>query len=76
MILKIKKLLAKRKRMTLGEIAIHFDADPQAIEPMMQKLVDGGIVRKYKPAAARLCGSCKICGEQCDLTMIVYEYLN
>ena len=75
MILRIKKLLSKRKRMTLGEIAIHFDVDPKALEPMMQKLVDSGIVRKYKPAEAKICGGCKICPEKCEVTMIVYEYV-
>lgn len=75
MILNIKKMLAQRKRMTLGEIAIHFDVDPVALEPMMQKLVDAGIARKYKPAEAKKCGGCKICAEKCDITMVVYEFI-
>lgn len=75
MILQIKKLLAQRKIVTLGEIAIHCDIEPKALEPIMQKLVEAGVARKHKPADIKLCGGCKVCPDKCELTMIIYEYV-
>ena len=78
MILEIKKLLAERKRMTLGEIALHFDCEVEAVEPMMQQLVRSGVARlcestKGSDDGCGVCSGCPIGGE-CTLSGKVYEY--
>lgn len=40
MIGQIKQLLRERRRMSLRELSIHFDMQPDALEPVLKLLVD------------------------------------
>lgn len=68
--MEIQELLEERKRMSLQELAAHFDSTPEAIEPMMDRLVRKGRVRVLD---AEACGkSCKACFCAERAQMIVY----
>ncbi len=72
MMSEIKSLLRDKDRLTLRQIARHFEMAPEAIEPMLKLLVDKGRLR-----AERLCGEgCSgcACASKADLTL--YELNN
>ena len=56
----IKQYLAERGQATLGDIAVHFDAPPDAVRGMMEQWIRKGKVRRYNASSA--CGSsCSKC---------------
>lgn len=78
MILEIKKLICERKRISLGDLAIHFDVEPETLEPILEQLVRSGIVRVCggSDENGNACGPCSGCsiGQECMLSGKVYEY--
>ncbi len=55
MLLEIKRYMQERKQVSLRDLALHFDADPEAIRGMLDKWIEKGRVRKCSSLA---CGSC------------------
>jgi hypothetical protein len=75
MLLAIEKLLQERRRMSLAELSIHFDADAEALEPMLETLARKGRVEKLSPEAT-LCGRrCAGCAEACGADAVVYRWI-
>lgn len=67
----IKKYLIQRKRVTLGDIAWHFDTEAEAMKGMLEQWIRKGRVLKLDEQA----GCCKTCGKCCDGTaMEIYEW--
>ena len=57
MLSEIKSYLSKRGQATLAEIALHMDADPDAVRGMLEQWVRKGRVEQRKVDMA--------CGSQC-----------
>jgi len=56
----IRRYLEQRKQATLGDIAMHFDADPDAVRGMLEVWIQKGKV--YRQMATASCGgSCTQC---------------
>ncbi len=55
MLLEIRDYIRERKHVSLRDLALHFDADPDAIRGMLDKWIEKGRVRKCSTAA---CGGC------------------
>ncbi len=67
----IKKYLMQHKRVTLGDLAWHFDTEPEAMKGMLEQWIRKGKVLKIDVQA---CCS-KTCGKCCDGTaMEIYEW--
>ncbi|MEW8033668.1 MAG: FeoC-like transcriptional regulator [Candidatus Thiodiazotropha endolucinida] len=68
----IRDYLSRRGQATLAEIALHVDAEPEAVRGMLQQWIRKGRVEQRKVEAA--CGtSCN----RCDPTeMELYVWLN
>ncbi len=68
---RIRHYLAGRGQATLGEIALHFDASPDAVRGMLEQWVRKGKVRRHTPRAG--CGSsCSRCD---PATTEIYEWI-
>jgi putative ferrous iron transport protein C len=67
----IKKYLMKHKRVTLGDLACHFDSEPEAMKGMLGQWIRKGKVLKLDGQA----GCSKTCGKCCDgAAMEIYEW--
>jgi hypothetical protein len=55
MLLDIKAYMQERKHVSLRDIALHFDADPEAVRGMLDKWIEKGRVIKCSTEA---CGGC------------------
>lgn len=67
----IKKYLMQHKRVTLGDLACHFDAEPEAMKGMLGQWIRKGRVLKFDEQA----GCSKTCGKCCDgKLMKIYEW--
>lgn len=57
----IRDYVKSRGQVTLNDIATHFDSEPSAIEGMLQRWLDKGIIEKKRLTSS--CGEgCKQCG--------------
>ena len=67
----IKQYLMKNKRATLGDLAIHFDTDPDAMRGMLEQWIRKGRVLKsdHQSGCSNSCGKC---GD--DSAMEIYEW--
>ena len=67
----IKKYLMEHKRATLGDLALHFDTDPQAMRGMLEQWM-----RKGRVLRSELKSDCsKSCAKCCnDSVMEIYEW--
>ena len=63
MLLKVKALLEERGRMSLRDLSIHFAADPQALEPVLEQLIRHGDVRRIDIGDHPPCSSCPGCSQ-------------
>ncbi len=63
MIRDIQDILQERRRMTLLELAIHFDVEPETLQPILDKLLAKGRVRKILAEQRKGCAGCD---SQCD----------
>jgi len=56
----IKTYLIRHQRVTLGDLALHFDTDPAAMKAMLENWIRKGRVTKSEFAATcnRTCGKC------------------
>jgi putative ferrous iron transport protein C len=71
MLSQTKQLLRERGRLSLRELAVHFQMTPDAVQPMMAILVAKGQVREIRASGCGdSCGGCA-CTSQAD--MVVYE---
>jgi hypothetical protein len=67
----IKKYLMGHKRVTLGDLACHFDTEPEAMKGMLGQWIRKGKVLKLDEQA----GCSKTCGMRCGGTaMEIYEW--
>jgi putative ferrous iron transport protein C len=72
MLSEIKQYLIEHKRATLGDLAIHFDIEPEAMRGMMQQWIRKGRVLK-SDVQANCHGACSKC---CDASaMEIYEWI-
>jgi predicted ArsR family transcriptional regulator len=57
----IRDYLVERGQATLAEIALHVDAEPQAVRGMLDQWVNKGRVerRKVEPACGTSCNRCE-----------------
>ena len=71
MLSEIKRYLIKHKRVTLGDLAIHFDTDPEAMKGML-----GQWIRKGKVLKSDVQSDCgKSCGRCCEgAALEIYEW--
>ena len=67
----IKRYLMENKRATLGDLAVHFDAEPDAMRGMLEQWIRKGRVLKSELGA-----SCdKACAKCCsDSAVEIYEW--
>jgi hypothetical protein len=67
----IKRYQIEHKRATLGDLAIHFDTDPEAMRGMLEQWIRKGRVLK-----SELQTSCnKTCSKCCDdSAMEIYDW--
>jgi uncharacterized protein (DUF779 family) len=63
MLLQIKEFLKDRSMASLGEIASHCDADPDAVQEVLQVWIQKGAVQKINSE-----GHCKGCSSLCRPT--------
>ncbi len=57
MLLEIKRYMQERGHVSLRDLALHFDADPDAIRGMLDKWIEKGRVRKCSSLACSGCAS-------------------
>ena len=67
----IKKYLMKRVSAQMAELASHFQAEPEVLEPMLQFWINKGKVRKIH-ADSRHCSGCAQC--MCQ-SVSIYEWI-
>jgi len=68
----IKRYLMKHNRVTLDDLAVHFDTEPDAMRGMLEQWIRKGRVLKSELRAS--CG--KTCaGCFCDSTVEIYEWI-
>jgi hypothetical protein len=67
----IRRYLEHRGQASLGDIARHLDADPEAVRGMLEHWMRKGRVRRHLAGAA--CGGCSQCEGS---AMEVYEWLD
>jgi hypothetical protein len=65
-----KQLLRERGRLSLRELALHFDMAPDALEPVLQVLVDKGQVCLLEPGRGPACAGC---ASACREDGLIYE---
>ncbi len=72
MLSEIKKYLMNHKRVTLGDLALHFDTDAGTMRDML-----GQWIRKGKAVKSDLRASCNAtCARCCDQSaMEIYEWI-
>jgi hypothetical protein len=70
----IKRYLQDRKQATLGDLAVHFDSDPEAIRGVLLHWIRKGRVSKLESTA----GCSRGCGSKCcnDAAVEIYEWLS
>ena len=56
---KLKSYLVERKRVPIGDLANHFDADPSAVRGMLEHFVRKGQVQRVDAEGA--CTGCQKC---------------
>lgn len=67
----IKNYMIQHKRVTLGDLACHFDTEPEAMKGMLGQWIRKGKVLKLNEQA----GCNKTCGKCCDgAAMEIYEW--
>ena len=67
----IRRYLEQRGQASLGDIARHLDADPEAVRGMLEHWMRKGRVRRHLAGTA--CGGCS----QCEgATLEIYEWLD
>jgi predicted ArsR family transcriptional regulator len=67
----IKRYLKKHRRATLGDLANHFDTEPEAMRGMLEQWIRKGRVLKSELQASRN----KSCSKCCDgSAMEIYEW--
>lgn len=69
----IQRLLKERGAISLRDLAIHFDTDADALEAMLEQLIQKGRVRKSgteDPPCSRRCSGCE---EACTAAGVFYE---
>lgn len=59
-LVELKTYVQQRKVVSLVEIAMHFRADESAIEPMMERWIQKGVIRSIVMDTGS-CGSCTTC---------------
>jgi DNA-binding MarR family transcriptional regulator len=71
MLSEIKQLLAQHGQLTLRELAVHFQSEADALEPMLQRLIDKGQVKRIEAG----CGGspCSGCASACRADMLAYK---
>ncbi len=59
----IKRYLRERRQVTLADLAVHFDSDPDAMRAMLDQWIRKGRVSRtdLRAGCAKGCGSCR-CG--------------
>ncbi len=69
MISEIQALLRDRGQLTLRQLSRHFNTTPEAMEPILQKLIEKGRVK-----TSMLCGGgCSGCGCATAADLTLYE---
>lgn len=67
----IKNYLMEHKQVTLGDLSIHFDTDPEAMQGMLEQWIRKGRVLKSELQAT--CN--KTCSQCCSaFAMEIYEW--
>lgn len=56
----IRKYLSENKTVTLKDLSVHFDIEPDAMQGMLQEWIRKGKVRKYSgaPSCSHACTKC------------------
>ena len=68
----IKQYIKTNRRVSLRDISLHFQVDPNALQPMLDLLMKKGTIRCIKNDNCASCGDCTVAG--CDkTTMLIYE---
>ncbi|WP_459924074.1 FeoC-like transcriptional regulator [Desulfatiferula olefinivorans] len=69
----IKQYVIANRRVNLDDLALHFDADPSAVEGMMDVWVRKGRVSRsdIKPLCTGGCSACTQCGSR----FVIYEWV-
>ena len=75
----IMKVLTARRMMSVGNLALHFEMEPEAMLPRLNQLEAAGRIRYAMSRCSGSCSTCSTCsseeGENCappvDVTAIV-----
>jgi hypothetical protein len=71
MLSEIKQYMIKHKRVTLGDLSLHFDAEPEAMRGMLTQWIRKGRITKMDLQSC--CN--KTCSKGCDdSAMEIYEW--
>ena len=61
MLNQIMEVLTPRRMMTVGNLALHFDMEPEALHPDLQQLDADGRIRYALSKCNGACSSCTTC---------------
>jgi len=67
----IQEYLRKHRRACLNDLAVHLNADPQAIAPMLEMLAARGRIRRVG-TETKNCGGCTKCLPQ---SLVLWEWV-
>lgn len=57
----IMDVLTPRRMMTVGNLALHFDTEPEQLHPRLEQLEAGGRIRYAQSRCRGSCSTCSIC---------------
>ncbi len=61
MLNQIMETLTPRRMMTVGNLALHFDVEPEVLHPRLQELACDGRVRYAQSRCSGECSTCSTC---------------
>ncbi len=73
MVREVKQLLKEHEKLTLSELSAHFSMEPEALEPILQVLVDKGSVNLTEDDCGTHCPGCAL---SCRGDKMLYEIVD
>ena len=74
MLLAIEQLIRERRTVSLRDLSIHFEAEPSALEPMLERLVRKGRVLKTVTGGSPCGKRCPGCATPCPEDSVIYQW--
>lgn len=61
MLEKIMNVLTERRMMSVGNLALHFEMEPEGLQPRLDQLESAGRIRYAIPRCSGACSTCSSC---------------